>query len=154
MSSTALPPVVTGADAGGTSVGVGSAGSRRRPLSLGSPRPINASAGSVHSLAAAASSDEESITSVQWCDVEDVDGTSYLRGGTVKNPRWLVIGYASGVQIWDTSNLSSVREVLNLRNGSLHIHGRILHAAILPASSNLDGVADELAPARPLIGIL
>lgn len=157
LSSTVLPPVVTGADAGGTNVGVGSAGgagSRRRPLSLGSPRSISANAGSMHSLAAAASSDEESITSVQWCDMEDVDGTSNLHGGAVKNPRWLVIAYASGVQIWDTSNLSSVREVLNLRNGSLHIRGRILHAAILPAPSNLDDVADELAPARPLIGIL
>lgn len=100
------------------------------------------------------SADEEQIVSAQWCDVEDVDSSSYVGECSLKSPRWLIIGYASGVQIWDTSNLSSVREVLNLHHGSLHIQGRVLEASILPASTSSDGVVDEYATVRPLIGIL
>ncbi|GJJ14825.1 hypothetical protein Clacol_009093 [Clathrus columnatus] len=153
LSSTALPPVVTGAGAGGTSITLASGagvGGRRRPLSLGSPHTVSASGRNILSAHGDGGSvDEECIISAHWCDVEDLGNINHTRGSS---SRWLVIVYASGVQIWDTSNLSSVREVVNLRNDTMHIQGPVLNATILPAPS--DDVSDQFTNTRPLIGVL
>lgn len=81
--------------------------------------------------------------------------------------RLLFVGYTSGLQIWDCTNLESVHEVLNL-SGSISSTsskprstsqpgfgqgwGRVRYAAVLPTPSSRD--EDEFVDRRPLIGVV
>ncbi|KAH9949200.1 hypothetical protein B0H21DRAFT_840758, partial [Amylocystis lapponica] len=63
--------------------------------------------------------------------------------------RLLMLGYATGLQVWDCSNLGSVSEILNLSGapwGSVELVG------VLP--DPVDSKADLFRTKRPLIGIL
>ena len=58
-----------------------------------------------------------------------------------------MLGYPSGLQLWDCSNLGSVSELLNLAGPEW---GAVQFSAILP--DPLSGVDDAYRPKRPLIG--
>jgi len=62
--------------------------------------------------------------------------------------RLLLVGYVSGLQAWDCTNLDAVNDVLNLRWLDW---GRPWSAAILTTPK---GAADEFAGVRPLIGMM
>jgi len=64
----------------------------------------------------------------------------------------LFVGYPTGLQIWDTTNLGEVKELVNVRD-----IGTILMADILPYQSESTSehtVPDGFAAERPLIGIV
>lgn len=66
--------------------------------------------------------------------------------------RLLFIGYENGLQIWDTTHLGEVREILNRR-----ISGAVVGCSILPVPRPVVGsgsVKDDFANKRPLIGIM
>ena len=63
--------------------------------------------------------------------------------------RLLLIGYRTGLQAWDTTNLGSVSEVLNLRGAAW---GDVVSAGVLPTP--LPGARDEFEGQRPLLGIV
>jgi hypothetical protein len=63
--------------------------------------------------------------------------------------RLLILGYLSGLQIWDCTNLDSITELLNV---STLEWGRVLHAEVLPSPSAATG--DEFLHSRPLLGIM
>src|SRR5271154_2194279 len=50
--------------------------------------------------------------------------------------RLLFIGYPSGMQIWDCTNLSNVLEIFNLTDKAW---GDVSYAAVLPQSSSMSG---------------
>lgn len=62
--------------------------------------------------------------------------------------RVLFLGYYSGFQMWDCTNLASVSEVLNLSGPSW---GHVTFAGVLPPPLVDDG---ELTSLRPLIGVM
>lgn len=66
----------------------------------------------------------------------------------LKFRRLLLLGYSTGLQIWDCTNLGSVSEVLNLSGLDW---GRVNYAGVLPRPSSLKD--DAFAAERPLIGI-
>ena len=64
----------------------------------------------------------------------------------------LLVGYRTGLQIWDTTNLGEVKELVNVRD-----IGTVLMADVLPhpAESTNDGfISDEFIAERPLIGVV
>lgn len=66
--------------------------------------------------------------------------------------RLLFVGYENGLQIWDTTHLSEVRELLNRR-----MPGAVAACSILPTPRlplRQDSVRDVYAPLRPLLGIV
>lgn len=65
--------------------------------------------------------------------------------------RLLLIGYENGIQIWDTTNLGEVKEVLNRR-----IAGPVVFCGMLPTPRNPPSsyARDDYAERRPLIGIM
>ncbi|GJE97284.1 hypothetical protein PsYK624_135000 [Phanerochaete sordida] len=64
--------------------------------------------------------------------------------------RVLLVGYRSGFQMWDCSNLGSISEILNLSGSEWNdVH----MAAVLPNPLE-SGSADPLADQRPAIGIV
>jgi hypothetical protein len=63
--------------------------------------------------------------------------------------RLLLLGYLSGLQIWDCTNLDSITELLNV---STLEWGSVLHAEVLPGPSATTG--DEFLHSRPLLGIM
>jgi hypothetical protein len=63
--------------------------------------------------------------------------------------RLLILGYLSGLQIWDCTNLDSITELLNV---STLEWGRVLHAEVLP--SPFATTDDEFLHSRPLLGIM
>ncbi|KIJ49869.1 hypothetical protein M422DRAFT_44663 [Sphaerobolus stellatus SS14] len=86
--------------------------------------------------------DGERIT---WAAFDEIDGA-----------RVLVLCYPSGFQVWDTSDLGKVRELVNVRTeslggGGVGTLGPVLRAEVLP---NPAGETDEFAAARPLLGVL
>ena len=88
--------------------------------------------------------------------------------GIWSNRKLLLLGYTSGLQIWDCSNLTSVDEVLNLNFDSAEwrmtvgeegstTERCIVHASVLPSPSNRSLYrcgADIFSSHRPLLGIL
>jgi hypothetical protein len=62
--------------------------------------------------------------------------------------RLLVLGYSSGLQIWDCTNLDSIAEILNVTSPEW---GRVLQAEILP---NPSPGGDELLNSLPLLGMM
>lgn len=62
--------------------------------------------------------------------------------------RILFLGYPSGFQMWECTDLASVSEVLNLSGPSW---GFVTFAGVLPSPVADDG---PLANLRPLIGIV
>ena len=62
--------------------------------------------------------------------------------------RLLVLGYSSGLQIWDCTNLDSIAEILNVTSLEW---GRVLQAEVLP---NPLAASDELLNSRPLLGMM
>lgn len=62
--------------------------------------------------------------------------------------RLLVLGYSSGLQIWDCTNLDSIAEILNVTSPEW---GRVLQAEVLP---NPPAAGDEFLNARPLLGMM
>lgn len=62
----------------------------------------------------------------------------------------LIVGYPSGLQIWDCSNLGSISEILNLSGASW---SDIKTAVVLPNPDN-HGIQDTVDGVRPLIGIM
>jgi hypothetical protein len=60
----------------------------------------------------------------------------------------LVLGYSSGLQIWDCTNLDSIAEILNVTSPEW---GRVLQAEVLP---NPPPAGDELLNSRPLLGMM
>ncbi|KAI0051493.1 hypothetical protein FA95DRAFT_1534680 [Auriscalpium vulgare] len=80
----------------------------------------------------------ESITWARW---------DTLNPGRAR--RLLFLGYRSGLQIWDCSQLDSITEVLNLPSTDW---GHVWSAAILPPpSTTLD---DRFSRARPTVGVI
>jgi hypothetical protein len=65
--------------------------------------------------------------------------------------RLLLLGYASGLQIWDCTDLAMVSEVLNLSGLDW---GFVSCAAVLPRPRLLDASGDPLAADRPILGIM
>ncbi|OCB89007.1 hypothetical protein A7U60_g3814 [Sanghuangporus baumii] len=66
--------------------------------------------------------------------------------------RLLFVGYENGLQIWDTTHLGEVREVLNRR-----LSGAVVGCSVLPtprSSSHRGSVEDRFAQLRPLLGIV
>ena len=64
--------------------------------------------------------------------------------------RVLLIGYRTGLQIWDCSSLGSVSELLNLTGTQW---GAVELARVLPPPRGSD-VDDNFKQQRPLIGIM
>lgn len=62
--------------------------------------------------------------------------------------RLLVLGYSSGLQIWDCTNLDSIAEILNVTSPEW---GRVLQAEVLP---NPPAAGDEFLNSRPLLGMM
>jgi hypothetical protein len=62
--------------------------------------------------------------------------------------RLLVLGYSTGLQIWDCTNLDSIAEILNVTSSEW---GRVLQAEVLP---NPPAAGDELLNSRPLLGMM
>lgn len=62
--------------------------------------------------------------------------------------RVLFLGYSSGFQMWDCTNLASISEVLNLSGPSW---GQATFAGVLPPPLADDG---QLMNLRPLIGVM
>ncbi|KAF8522572.1 hypothetical protein BU17DRAFT_44501 [Hysterangium stoloniferum] len=104
---------------------------RRRPLSFGSVRSVQATS---------PTDDSNDSERISWATWDHIEGT-----------RVLILAYTSGLQIWDTSNLVAVREILNLKTESLHIAGQVQSALVLPEP--VDG-PDDFANSRPLLGIV
>lgn len=63
--------------------------------------------------------------------------------------RLLILGYLSGLQIWDCTNLDSITELLNVSSSEW---GHVLHAEILPTP--LTATGDEFLNLRPVLGIM
>lgn len=66
--------------------------------------------------------------------------------------RLLFIGYENGLQIWDTTQLGEVQEILNRR-----LSGAVVGCSVLPPprpAMNITHVSDSYADRRPLVGIL
>lgn len=63
--------------------------------------------------------------------------------------RLLFLGYKTGLQIWDCTNLGSVTEVLNLTHPTW---GAVESAAILPPPPRAQN--DAFRELRPLLGIM
>lgn len=61
----------------------------------------------------------------------------------------LMVGYESGVQLWDTTNLDRVHEVLNLR-----MAGAVVSGGALPTPPAMIGKTDVFAEKRPLLGMV
>ncbi|KAF4600268.1 hypothetical protein EYR38_004892 [Pleurotus pulmonarius] len=94
----------------------------------------------------------------------DLDQVLWARWDTVRsgNRLLLLLGYARGMQIWDCTDLSTVREVFNTTSNDLlsgedgrrheEAWGRVTHAAVLPSPrSSLEDVCEG---ERPVIGIV
>ena len=62
--------------------------------------------------------------------------------------RFLFLGYSSGLQIWDCTNLASVSEILNLPGQDW---GYVSRACVLPRPTFGD---DSLGAVRPVIGLV
>ena len=85
-------------------------------------------------------SDEDNILWSRWDKLRGVDGA-------VDNMRRLLfLGYSTGLQIWDCTNLGSVTEILNLSGSDWE---RVKFAGVLPAPSF--SKFDPFASQRPLI---
>ncbi|KAF9445816.1 hypothetical protein P691DRAFT_784691 [Macrolepiota fuliginosa MF-IS2] len=91
------------------------------------------------------------------------DFIAWAHWDIVSQRRVLVIGYASGVQIWDCHDLGSVTEILNLTSpsedwilddsvGRATSFNTFVRAGVLPDLNDFHG--DSLASYRPLLGIL
>jgi len=63
--------------------------------------------------------------------------------------RLLILGYLSGLQIWDCTNLDSITELLNVSSSEW---GHVLHAEILPTP--LMATGDEFLNLRPVLGMM
>ncbi|KAG9219724.1 hypothetical protein CCMSSC00406_0010187 [Pleurotus cornucopiae] len=95
----------------------------------------------------------------------DFDEVLWARWDTVRpgNRLLLLLGYARGMQIWDCTDLSTVREVFNTTSNDLlsgedgrrheEAWGRVTHAAVLPSPGNSD-IEDVCEGQRPVIGIV
>lgn len=65
----------------------------------------------------------------------------------------LFLGYATGLQIWDCTDLARVSEVLNLSSDA--DWGCVSFAGILPAPApGQQTIADAFDKERPLIGVV
>lgn len=91
-----------------------------------------------------------------WDSIEDSNAVSryapyiHCESWLTVSRRILVLGYPTGLQIWDCSNLASASEILNL---SGHAWSDIRTANVL--SNPLPGDAKDVFEAqRPLIGIV
>jgi hypothetical protein len=85
---------------------------------------------------------------VQLCN--ELSSVFKFRSGLhdISPRRLLVLGYSSGLQIWDCTNLDSIAEILNVTNPEW---GRVLQAEVLP---NPPAAGDELLNSRPLLGMM
>jgi hypothetical protein len=63
--------------------------------------------------------------------------------------RLLILGYLSGLQIWDCTNLDSITELLNVSSSEW---GRVFYAEVLPSPRTATG--DEFYNSRPVLGIM
>jgi hypothetical protein len=80
-----------------------------------------------------------------------------------KHGRHLFIAYASAFEIWDCTDLKSLREVLNINTDHnpavdgatvvLQWTGRVVHAAVVPEPRS-KGAGVPFRGDRPLIGVL
>ncbi|KAI0282429.1 hypothetical protein BC826DRAFT_900809, partial [Russula brevipes] len=62
--------------------------------------------------------------------------------------RLLILGYLSGLQIWDCTNLDSITEMLNVSSPEW---GHVLHAEVLPSPV---ATGDEFLSSRPVLGVI
>jgi hypothetical protein len=74
-------------------------------------------------------------------------GWDTLRSGQTTR-RILVLGYTAGMQIWDCTELSSVKEIVNVAMDL----GKVVEAHVLPDPSNRR--KDAFATYRPLLGLM
>ncbi|KAH0839378.1 hypothetical protein J3R83DRAFT_75 [Lanmaoa asiatica] len=85
--------------------------------------------------------------------VAEGDNVLWSRWDSLPQPsskprRVLFLGYSSGFQMWDCTNLASVSEVLNLSDPSW---GHVTFVGVLPPPLADDG---QLTSLRPLIGVI
>ncbi|TBU43312.1 hypothetical protein BD309DRAFT_894635 [Dichomitus squalens] len=87
--------------------------------------------------------DTEEVLWAGWDTLADVsdEGSEQARTRSV-----LMLGYPSGLQLWDCSNLGSVSELLNLTGAQW---GAVEFAGVLPDPPQVE---EEFRPKRPLIG--
>lgn len=85
---------------------------------------------------------------VQLCN--ELSSVSKIRSSfhDISSRRLLVLGYSSGLQIWDCTNLDSIAEILNVTSPEW---GRVLQAEVLP---NPPAGGDEFLNSRPLLGMM
>ncbi|EJD41989.1 hypothetical protein AURDEDRAFT_115239 [Auricularia subglabra TFB-10046 SS5] len=122
---------------------------RTRPVSFGgaitgfSPAAPTPTTTTSHDYLTVFNDDEEDDagTPVVHDDGEDIMWAAW---DTVGNTRVLLLAYASGLQLWDVSDLASIREMLNLDSMSLSL-GSVIAAAVLPGYKDEEG---------PIIGLL
>jgi hypothetical protein len=62
--------------------------------------------------------------------------------------RLLLLGYTSGLQVWDCTDLGTVKEIVNLSTG----WGKVTCVRILPQPATTKD--DAFAQHRPLLGIM
>lgn len=78
---------------------------------------------------------------------------AFVSLSTTSPPRRLLfVGYENGLQIWDTTHLGEVQEVLNRR-----LSGAVVGCDVLPSPPPRLGsgsVVDAYVDRRPLIGIV
>ncbi|KAH9167567.1 hypothetical protein EDB89DRAFT_2074692 [Lactarius sanguifluus] len=87
------------------------------------------------------SDDSEHITWARW------DTLRLAGAGSPK--RLLVLGYLSGLQIWDCTNLDSITEMLNVSGPEW---GSVWNAQVLPGP--LPTTDDQFLSSRPLLGLI
>jgi len=70
---------------------------------------------------------------------------------TLPDRRFLLVGYRSGIQIWDCSDLGRLNEILSTSSTKALGDGTIVHAAFIPHLRSAD---DPLQASRPLLGLV
>lgn len=96
------------------------------------------------------------LVGILWVTVPDLSKSSdvYLvhtdAERSLSHRRLLFLGYQSGLQVWDCTNLGSVCEVMNVSREDGW--GRVSLARVLPAPIAKND--KDLACKRPLIGVV
>lgn len=109
----------------------------RRPLSFGSVSPTD-------------------VPTAQLQQGDQGEPITWAGWDTLGGLRVLFLIYKTGLQIWDTTNLATVKELMNLRVESVGMRvGSVKRMVVFPEPSKAEEEEpDELAASRPVLGIL
>ncbi|KAL6303055.1 hypothetical protein BKA93DRAFT_917639 [Sparassis latifolia] len=88
--------------------------------------------------------DETRAEEVLWAGWD-----SLVEDDAEKPRRLLILGYPSGLQIWDSTDLGAVSELLNLSRD----WGAVVYAGVLP-NPRLSSKDDPMREKRPLLGVV